>query len=499
MRVASYARYSTEKQSESSITDQLRLCDEYAARHGWIVVSRFTDEGISGAAFGNRPGAIALEQFALAGECDVILAVDLTRLSRSSGDLSKFLDRMRFRKVRVLGVQDGYDSHSRTARMQAGMSGIMSEEFRAMIADRTRAALSIRAEQGQSTGGKAYGYEGNEGAIVAEIFERFAAGESMKAIASDLNRRGIPSPGAGWKRDRRAQHGRWLVSALNAMLQNERYAGRLIYNRSQWHKDPDTGKRVRTERPQHEWVIQEIPPLVDPEVWAACQTRFKPGRGRGGAPRYLLSGLLECALCGSKFIVVGGSQRRYVCGTYHAGGEHACSNRLSVPKSIAEEKILQPVLDDLLSPAARVEALKEMRKAAAENAPSPDPQIERLEQMVREGLLSPEIAAPALAEARRRSKASTVVMLPTEREWRETVASMREILEGEDVSAARETLKEILGPIRLRPAETHMIAALTAREILLQTGTGRWVGSGGPLLIYIPISSRPSAQRGRTI
>lgn len=489
---AIYARYSTERQSESSITDQLRVCTDYATRQGWEVGPQYTDEGISGAAFGNRPGAQALEQFALAGNCNVILVTDLTRLSRSSGDLSKFIDRMRFRKVRIVGVQDGYDSLSRTARMQAGLSGIMSEEFRAMIADRTRSALSIRAEAGQSTGGRAYGYQEGEAEIVREVFQRYAGGESLKSIASDLNRRNVPSPGANWKRASRARHGKWLVSALHALLQNERYVGRLVWNKSQWHKDPDTGRRIRTERPQSEWIVQEVPALIDEDTWASAQRRFTPGTGRGGVQRYLLSGLLECAVCGSKFIVYGGSQHRYVCSTYHAGGVHACSNHLTVPRKIAEQKILEPILDDLLSPEAIAQALKEMRAAARENAPGPDPQIAELERLVREGILSPDIAAPALAEARRRAKPA-VTALPSERLWRETVASMREILQGEDVTAARETLREILGTIRLSPGDGKMVAALRARQVMLGTGTGRWIGSGGALLIYLPVSTRRTA------
>lgn len=488
-----YARYSTEKQSETSIADQISVCEAHARRHGWTVAERFTDEGISGASFGNRPGAQSLEQFALAGGCHVILVTDLTRLSRSSGDLSKFIDRMRFRKVRVIGVQDGYDSTSRTARMQAGLSGIMSEEFRAMIADRTRSALSLRAEAGQSTGGRAYGYRDNEGEIVKEVFRRYAGGESMKEIASDLNRRGVPSPGANWRRSERAKHGRWLVSALHALLQNERYIGRLVWNRSAWHKDPDTGKRQRVERPQSEWVVQEIEPLIDLDTWGSVQARFAPtGTGRGGVSRYLLSGLLECAVCGSKMIVYGGSQHRYTCGTRHAGGEHACSNGLSVKRDVAEQLILQHVLEQLLSPEAIAQAMKEMRAAAREAQPAIDPQVAELERLVREGVLSREIAAPALAEARRRSQ-PVVTAIPSERLWRETVATMREILQGDDIAAARETLREILGPIRLTPSDGYLIARLQAQQIMLGTGTGRWVGSGGAIDIYLPTSSRRAA------
>jgi DNA invertase Pin-like site-specific DNA recombinase len=488
-----YARYSTERQSETSIADQLSVCTAYAQRHGLTISQTFTDEGISGASFGNRPGAQALEQFALGGGCVVILVTDLTRLSRSSGDLSKFIDRMRFRRVRIVGVQDGYDSTSRTARMQAGLSGIMSEEFRAMIADRTRSALSLRAEAGQPTGGRAYGYRDGETEIVREVFSRFADGETMKAIVCDLNRRGVPSPGASWKRTSRAKHGRWLVSALHALLQNERYVGRLVWNRSAWHKDPDSGKRRRIERPASEWVIQEIEPLIDLDTWASVQARFSPtGCGRGGVSRYLLSGLLECAVCGSKFIVYGGSQHRYICGTRHAGGEHACSNGLTVKREVAEQMILRHVLDQLLSPEAISQALKEMRSAAREMQPLVDPQIAELERLVREGILSREIAAPALAEAKRRAQ-PIVTPIPSERLWRETVEGMREVLQGDDVAAGREILRDILGQIPLTPVDDYLRARVQAQEVMLGTGTGRWVGSGGAIDVYLPTSTRKPA------
>jgi site-specific DNA recombinase len=57
----------------------------------------------------------------MAGAFDVLLITDQTRLSRSNADLSKMIDRLRARGVRVIGIQDGFDSFSRTARMQAGL------------------------------------------------------------------------------------------------------------------------------------------------------------------------------------------------------------------------------------------------------------------------------------------------------------------------------------------------------------------------------------------
>jgi DNA invertase Pin-like site-specific DNA recombinase len=98
---------------------------------------------------------------------DVLLVADLTRLSRSQ-ELAPLLDRLRFRGVRVIGVLDGFDSDSPQARMQAGLSGLMSDELRAGIRARTHSALKMRAENNRSTGGKLYGYD-NGGNVIEAV------------------------------------------------------------------------------------------------------------------------------------------------------------------------------------------------------------------------------------------------------------------------------------------------------------------------------------------
>jgi DNA invertase Pin-like site-specific DNA recombinase len=48
MKVALYARYSSDQQRAASIDDQLRLCREFAARQEWTVVADYTDPAVSG-------------------------------------------------------------------------------------------------------------------------------------------------------------------------------------------------------------------------------------------------------------------------------------------------------------------------------------------------------------------------------------------------------------------------------------------------------------------
>jgi hypothetical protein len=59
MSAAIYSRFNicTDKQTESSVADQVRVCTE-CAEQSWTITHRFEDQGISGAAISNRPGFI---------------------------------------------------------------------------------------------------------------------------------------------------------------------------------------------------------------------------------------------------------------------------------------------------------------------------------------------------------------------------------------------------------------------------------------------------------
>jgi site-specific DNA recombinase len=98
VRAAIYSRFSTDRQSESSIADQMRVRTDWCTKNGAAVVAQFEDQGISGAAIGNRPG---LRQ-ALAASVDVLVVMDLTRLSRSQADLPKLIDRLMEGSARCL-------------------------------------------------------------------------------------------------------------------------------------------------------------------------------------------------------------------------------------------------------------------------------------------------------------------------------------------------------------------------------------------------------------
>ena len=121
--------------------------------------------------------------------------MDLTQLSRSQADLPKLIDRLVHRGVRVVGVQDGYDSARKGHKLQAGLTGIMGEAFREMISEKTYSALESRAQRGESAGGVSYGYRDGEAAVIRQIFELYAGGVSPRGIVDRLNREAVPVTG----------------------------------------------------------------------------------------------------------------------------------------------------------------------------------------------------------------------------------------------------------------------------------------------------------------
>ena len=263
MKVAIYARYSSDNQRDASIADQLRICREFAARQGWTVVQEFTDHAISGATL-LRSGFQALMRDALNRRFDVVLAESLDRFSRDQEDTAGLFKRLTFAGVNIVTLAEGDITH-----LHIGFKGTMNALFLKDLAEKTHRGLRGRIEDGKSAGGLCYGYrvvktlnggtvttgereiEPAEAAIVERIFREFIADVSPKQIAKNLNREGVAGPfGGAWSPSTIYGNAKRGTGILN----NELYVGRLVWNRLRYVKNPDTGKRVSRLNPTSEWM-----------------------------------------------------------------------------------------------------------------------------------------------------------------------------------------------------------------------------------------------------
>ena len=150
MKVAAYARYSSEQQSAASLDDQLRNCRAYAERMGWPAPVPYTDAAISGAR-ADRPGYQRLLQDA--HRFNVILLDDLSRLSRDNVEVQQQVRRLKFAGVRVIAVSDAIDTDDKGHKLGVGLRGLMGELYLDDLREKTHRGLAGRALQGASGGG----------------------------------------------------------------------------------------------------------------------------------------------------------------------------------------------------------------------------------------------------------------------------------------------------------------------------------------------------------
>jgi site-specific DNA recombinase len=369
MKVALYARYSSDNQRDASIEDQLRLCRIHAEKQGWTIVDSYTDRAISGASL-LRPGIQELIHDATRGRFTIVLAEAMDRLSRDQEDIAGFFKRMAFAGVRIVTLSEGDVTH-----LHVGLKGTMNALFLKDLADKTRRGLRGRVEHGKSGGGLCFGYDvvkqlaangepirGDrtinpaEAAVVCRIFSDYLSGKSSRTIAWELNKEGVPGP----------QGSQWGPSTIHGnpkrgvgILNNELYIGRLVWNRLRYLKDPDTGKRVSRLNPESEWIIQDVPELriIDQDVWDAVKTQQQklayeaPAPGENTLnerrrPKHLFAGLMKCGCCGASYTLIS----RDLLGCAAARNKGTCNNRLNIRRDALEASVLSGLRTHLMEP-----------------------------------------------------------------------------------------------------------------------------------------------------
>src|ERR1039458_9736416 len=81
----------------------------------------------------------------------------------------------------------------------------------------------------RTTGSKRLGVNTDEASTVGRVFRMYAGGLSLKHIARQLNAEGVASP---IPQEGRYSHS-WCTSSVRVILRNERYRGKLIWNKTQ--------------------------------------------------------------------------------------------------------------------------------------------------------------------------------------------------------------------------------------------------------------------------
>ena len=201
------------------------------------------------------------------------------------------------------------------------------------------------------------------------IFELYASGLGLKAIAKRLTNEGAAHPKPFRRKDGLKPIVGWSPGTIRTILGRELYHGIVVWNRSR--KRDDWGQVDQRRRPKDEWVSVPVENLriISDDLWARVRSRradtegrmlrFGSGRISGWPPigevRNLLAGLATCGVCGGGLVVETSSRKRgrvkeYVCHRRRKNG--SCSNKLRVAVETMNEEVLDAIEEHALTPEA---------------------------------------------------------------------------------------------------------------------------------------------------
>lgn len=215
------------------------------------------------------------------GVADGLIVYDIDRLARQPRDLEALIDLAEASSIPVTAVTGSVDVSTSAGRAMSRVMVAIANKSSEDTSRRVSRAARQSAELGRpKVGGfRPYGYEPgltaireDEAAVVREVAERILLGDTLTAIARDLNARGVPTVAAS----------EWRPPSLRSIVSKPTVAGLRGYR----------GEVVATG----DW-----PPILDRGTWETVRAVLadrKRGPGHS-ATRHLLSGIATCGVCGT--------------------------------------------------------------------------------------------------------------------------------------------------------------------------------------------------------
>ena len=165
---------------EQTIENQRIELERVAKAKGWKVIATFKDEGVSGA-FGREVRAqydLMLKQ-GVQAKFDVVLAWDVSRLSRSLVDLVTTLDELHACGIDLYLHQQAIDTTTPAGKAMFQMCGVFAEFERGILSERVKAGLNKAKEEGKTLG------RPMKFANIKKIVEDRGRGKTIRQIANE--------------------------------------------------------------------------------------------------------------------------------------------------------------------------------------------------------------------------------------------------------------------------------------------------------------------------
>jgi len=316
-RCAIYTRKSTEYNLElafNSLDAQREACEAYIksqAHEGWrLIPGRYDDGAFSGASL-DRPALQQLLADVRAGKIDIVLVYKVDRLTRSLADFAKLIELFDAHGVSFVSVTQSFNTSSSMGRLTLNVLLSFAQFERELIGERVRDKIAASKRKGLWVGGPVpLGYAAvdkkilvvpAEAAAVRTIFARYLELGSVRALAEDLDRRGIRSKSRRRSTGRTVGGGRFGVGALAYLLKNRFYIGELVYRGEVHHGEHEpildsalfeaVGAKLAAQAVERRCRLRGLPAILSGRLFDHRGNRMSPTHAnkRGARYRYYVS------------------------------------------------------------------------------------------------------------------------------------------------------------------------------------------------------------------
>ena len=307
-RVAAYCRVSTD--SEEQATSYEAQVDHYTKlisdNPAWALAGVYADDGISGTNTKKRDDFNRMIDDCMAGKIDMIVTKSISRFARNTLDCLKYIRQLKERDIPVYFEKEAINTMDAKGEVLLTIMASLAQQESQSMSQNIRLGYQYRFQQGkvQVNCSRFLGYTKDdngqlvivpeEAAVVKRIFREYLDGASLVEICRGLEEDGLLT-GAGRKR--------WRPETVHKMLQNEKYMGDALLQKT-YTVDFLSKKKVVNNgiAPQY-YVENSHEAIIPKDLFMRTQEEMERRAGlnkrnRLYSSKYALSGIVFCDHCG---------------------------------------------------------------------------------------------------------------------------------------------------------------------------------------------------------